>query len=120
MVSSTATELDFDTVLKLVAAHARTRVGRFFVTDAPTLPDKHQALEHAVMTRELAGLLDDGEMAPDGNYSVSITAENAGGDEFPVTTLMTGPVDGLRYDNNQAIVMVGEFEYYVSEIYKVS
>ncbi len=66
------------------------------------------------------GLLDDGEMAPDGNYSVSITAENAGGDEFPVTTLMTGPVDGLRYDNNQAIVMVGEFEYYVSEIYKVS
>ncbi|MEN8162625.1 MAG: Smr/MutS family protein, partial [Acidobacteriota bacterium] len=64
MVSSTASELDFDTVLKLVAAHARTRVGRFFVTDAPTLPDRHQALEYAEMTRELSALLDDGERLP--------------------------------------------------------
>ncbi|MDX2474010.1 MAG: flagellar hook capping FlgD N-terminal domain-containing protein [Candidatus Krumholzibacteria bacterium] len=66
------------------------------------------------------GLLEDDEMAPDGNYTVSVTAETASGDEFPVTTLMTGPVDGLRYDNNQAIVMVDDLEYYVSEIYKVS
>ncbi len=64
MVSSTATELDFDTVLKLIAAHARTRVGRFFVTDAPTLPDRQQALEQAALTRELADMLDDGERLP--------------------------------------------------------
>ena len=33
---------------------------------------------------------------------------------------MTGPVQGLRYDNNIAVVMVGGREYYVSDIYKVS
>ena len=64
MVSSTATELDFDTVLKLVAAHARTRVGRFFVTDTTTLPDHPQALENTALTRELSGMLDEGERLP--------------------------------------------------------
>lgn len=64
MTFSTEKELDFDTVLKLVAAHARTRVGRFFVTDTPTLPDRRLALERVALTRELAGLLGDGEQLP--------------------------------------------------------
>jgi flagellar basal-body rod modification protein FlgD len=66
------------------------------------------------------GLLDDGQPAPDGTYSISVTLETTGGNEIPFTTLMTGPVDGLRYENNQAVVIVGGLEYYVSEIYKVS
>lgn len=64
MMSSAATELDFDTILELVAAHTRTCVGRFFVEDVPTVPDHRQALEHAALTRELGSLLDDGERLP--------------------------------------------------------
>jgi len=66
------------------------------------------------------GKLDDGETAADGTYSISVTLADDNGDEIPFTTLMTGPVDGLRYENNQAVVMIGGLEYYVSEIYKVS
>ncbi len=66
------------------------------------------------------GKLENGEVAPDGEYSISVSVETSSGDEIPFTTLMTGPVDGLRYENNQAVVMVGGLEYYVSEIYKVS
>ncbi len=72
MKSSIAKELDFDTVLKLVAAHARTRVGRFFITNAPTLPDRRKALEHAALTRELSSLLDDGERLPMGGVDEAV------------------------------------------------
>jgi flagellar basal-body rod modification protein FlgD len=66
------------------------------------------------------GRLDNGELAADGKYSISVSVTNNSEDEIPFTTLMTGPVEGLRYENNQAVVMVGGFEFYVSEIYKVS
>lgn len=66
------------------------------------------------------GKLDSGEMAADGEYSIEVSLETSAGDAIPFTTLMTGPVDGLRYESNQAVVMVGGLEYYVSEIYKVS
>ncbi len=65
------------------------------------------------------GLLEDGSEAPDGDYTLSVSVINGEAD-IPFTTLMTGAVDGLRYDNNVAIVTVGGSEYYVSEIYKVS
>jgi flagellar basal-body rod modification protein FlgD len=65
------------------------------------------------------GKLDDGTVAPDGDYTVSVKVTN-GDVDVPFTTLMTGPVQGLRYVNNVAVVMVGGHEYYVSDIYKVS
>lgn len=65
------------------------------------------------------GLLENGDEAPDGNYTISVSVANAG-TEVPFTTLMTGPVAGLRYENNVAVVSVGGQEFYVSEIYKVS
>jgi flagellar basal-body rod modification protein FlgD len=65
------------------------------------------------------GLDDDGEAAVDGEYTVSVSVTNSGKD-LPVTTLMTAPVEGLRYENNIAVVMVNGREYFVSDIYKVS
>ncbi len=65
------------------------------------------------------GKLADGTTVPDGDYTVSVKVTN-GDVEVPFTTLMTGPVQGLRYVNNVAVVMVGGREYYVSDIYKVS
>jgi len=66
------------------------------------------------------GKLEDGTVAADGTYSISVKMQDSNGDDIPFTTLMTGPVDGLRYENNQAVVMVGGLEYFVSDIYKVS
>ena len=65
------------------------------------------------------GKLDDGKLAGDGEYTVSVTVTD-GENDVDFTTLMTGPVQGLRYVNNAAVVMVGGHEYYVSDIYKVS
>lgn len=65
------------------------------------------------------GYLDSGEPAGDGTYSLSITA--AGDNEdLAFTTLMTGAVEGLRYENNMAVVIIDGQEYYVADIYKVS
>ena len=66
------------------------------------------------------GLLRDGTAAADGDYTISVSMQDNSGEEIPFTTLMTGAVDGLRYENNQAVVMVDGLEFYVSEIYKVS
>ncbi len=65
------------------------------------------------------GLLANGDVAPDGQYSVSVKVMN-GEMDIPSTTLMTGAVQSLRYENNVAVVGVGDEEYYVSEIYSVS
>lgn len=66
------------------------------------------------------GYLADGTAAGDGTYTITVTVADAAGDEVPFTTLMTGPVQGLRYENNLPVVMVGGLEFYVSEIYQVS
>ncbi len=66
------------------------------------------------------GKLENGDDAADGKYSISVTLTDTEGEDIPFKTLMTGPVDGLRYESNQAVVMIGGLEFYVSEIYKVS
>ena len=65
------------------------------------------------------GRMNSGDLAADGVYSISVTLED-GGSPVAFTTLMTGPVEGLRYENNAAVVMVGGLEFFVSDIYKVS
>ena len=65
------------------------------------------------------GNLENGELAGDGNYSISVSPGD-GSEEVSFTTLMTGPVEGLRYDNNMAVVIIGGQEFYVADIYKVS
>ena len=66
------------------------------------------------------GKLSDGSSAEDGAFTITVTVNDNAGEAVPFTTLMTGPVQGLRYENNMAVVMVGGLEFYVSEIYKVS
>lgn len=65
------------------------------------------------------GLDEDGNAMEDGEYTISVSVTNSG-KELPFTTLMTGAVEGLRYENNIAVVSVGGREYFVSDIYKVS
>ena len=65
------------------------------------------------------GLLDNGELTGDGNYSITVTPHD-GSESLAFTTLMTGPVEGLRYENNMAVVIIGGVEFHVADIYKVS
>lgn len=66
------------------------------------------------------GKLDDGTTAGDGEYSMSAVIKDRAGADVSFKSLMTGSVSGLRYSDNQAIVMVNGEEFFVSEIYKVS
>jgi len=65
------------------------------------------------------GLDEDGNALTDGKYSLEVSVTNSDLD-VPFDVLKTGAVEGLRYENNVAVVIVGDQEYYVSEIYKVS
>jgi flagellar basal-body rod modification protein FlgD len=65
------------------------------------------------------GYLDGGELAGDGTYSISVTPAD-GNEDVAFTTLMTGAVQGLRYENNMAVVIIDGQEYYVADIYQVS
>lgn len=60
-----------------------------------------------------------GHSLPDGDYTLEATVTN-GDVTVPFELLKTDAVEGLRYENNVAVVMVDNQEYYVSEIYKVS
>ena len=65
------------------------------------------------------GHLENGDLAEAGNYSLSVKPGD-GSEDVAFTTLMTGPVEGLRYEGNMAVVIIGGVDFYVSDIYKVS
>ncbi|MBK7045983.1 MAG: hypothetical protein IPO18_14050 [bacterium] len=66
------------------------------------------------------GKADDGTVATDGAYTISAEVKDNNGEAVKFTNLMTGAVSGLRYSDNQAVVIVNGEEFFVSEIYKVS
>lgn len=66
------------------------------------------------------GQLASGEVAADGEYSLRVNLVDSSNETFTGTTLMTGPVEGLRYENGIAVVEVFGEEFYVSDIYQVS
>lgn len=64
---------------------------------------------------------DAGNTMDDGDYTISVKFTNkADGADLPFTTLMTATVEGMRYENNIAVVMLGGQDFYVTDIYKVS
>lgn len=79
-----------------------------------------QDLTKGLNTVTWDGQTDEGVAAVDGKYTISAEVKDNNGEAVQFTNLMTGAVSGLRYSDNQAIVMVNGEEFYVSEIYKVS
>lgn len=79
-----------------------------------------QAVTKGLNTVTWDGLNDDGVAAVDGKYTISAEVKDSSGEAVTFTNLMTGAVTGLRYSDNQAIVMVNGEDFFVSEIYKVS
>lgn len=79
-----------------------------------------QSVTKGLNTVTWDGLTDDDVAAADGKYTISAEVKDNSGAAVTFTNLMTGAVSGLRYSDNQAIVIVNGEEFYVSEIYKVS
>jgi flagellar hook assembly protein FlgD len=65
------------------------------------------------------GLLGDGEQADDGNYTLSVTVEDAAGNEIQSQLYATGLVQSIRFENNLAVLSVNGHDYYASEIAEV-
>jgi flagellar basal-body rod modification protein FlgD len=61
----------------------------------------------------------DGEPVADGRYTLEVTVTGKDEASVPFVTTMTAPVDGIRYENNLAIVEVAGRDFYVSEIMEV-
>lgn len=66
------------------------------------------------------GLGLDDEPVGDGEYTIAVTVKDGDGNTIDADVLMTGDVEGLRYEQGVAIVSVFGHEFYVSEIYQVS
>lgn len=121
-VEGNRTEVTGGTAGENMIATAGAGTARIEVTDdtghvvATYLKDVDAGLNDVTWDGRMA----DGTVAVDGAYTITVTVADAAQTEVPFTTLMTGPVQGLRYENNMAVVMVGGLEFLVSEIYKVS
>jgi len=76
-------ELEFDTTMKLVAAHARTRMGRFLIANCGDFPGVGAALQGAAFNSALLDLINtDGPLPLDGVDEAAVWLEP----EAPVPT----------------------------------
>ena len=88
--------------------------------DGNVVASYHETVDKGLNDISWDGVLSSGEVAPDGEYSLSVSMVNNQNQSVSATVLMTGPVQGLRYENGIAVVEVHGEEFYVSDIYQVS
>lgn len=60
-----------------------------------------------------------GNMVEDGEYTYSIQATNAAGEEIKITGFASGIVTGVRYDGNVTRLVCGDQEYDISKVIEV-
>jgi flagellar basal-body rod modification protein FlgD len=65
------------------------------------------------------GRTEDGQ-AVNGEYTLRVKVKNSAGEDVTSTVLKTRAVEGLRFENNAAIVTVDGEDFNVADIYKVS
>lgn len=65
------------------------------------------------------GILDGGDTAADGTYTVSVSVADRAGNAVSAVTYMSGVVQSIRFENNLALLNIGGRDYYASEIAKV-
>jgi flagellar basal-body rod modification protein FlgD len=88
---------------------------------AGTVVDSYQVTVDAGLNEiSWDGQLKDDAKAPDGEYTLRVTVKNPAGEDVTSAVLMTGAVEGLRFDNNAAIVTVNGEDFSVADIFKVS
>jgi len=65
------------------------------------------------------GMTNDGDVADDGAYTMSVTVADRAGTEITSELYRQGQVDSIRFENNLAVMSVAGSEYYASEIAEV-
>lgn len=65
------------------------------------------------------GRTDAGTTAADGTYTLSITAVDGNGTALKVTTQIVGVVDGINFNGNEPVLLVGSLEVKLDEILSV-
>ena len=94
MRPSAPRELDFDAILDLVAAHTRTRVGRFLVSELNLSLDRQTILDRCDLTAEMAELVEDGgQLALTGGDDYELCYCLPAGDQAPVSGTRIGWVE---------------------------
>jgi flagellar basal-body rod modification protein FlgD len=66
------------------------------------------------------GAMNTGGIAPDGSYSISITAKNADGKLFAVDTLVNGTVDSIDLSGTEPLLKIGDLTIPLSAVRKVA
>jgi flagellar basal-body rod modification protein FlgD len=61
----------------------------------------------------------DGKVVPDGDYSVSVSATGATGEDVGVSTWLRGHVDGVRFSQGTAYVIVGSMEFTLADVIEI-
>ena len=105
---------------KISCADAGTATVEVLDADGNVVATYHRTVDAGLNDIDWDGELANGDVAEDGEYSLRVTVENAAGGRIEATTLMTGAVEGLRYEGGVAVVTVHGEEFYVSDIYQVS
>lgn len=65
------------------------------------------------------GRTDAGTTAADGTYTLSITAVDGNGTALKVTTQVVGIVDGINFNGNEPVLLIGSLEVKLDEILSV-
>lgn len=65
------------------------------------------------------GRTDAGTTAADGTYTLSITAVDGNGTALKVTTQVVGVVDGINFNGNEPVLLIGSLEVKLDEILSV-
>ncbi|RMF57556.1 MAG: flagellar hook capping protein [Calditrichaeota bacterium] len=60
-----------------------------------------------------------GNVLPEGTYQVRIKAENRDGEDISATTYISGIVSGLRYSTSGPVLMLGNLEIRLSDVYEI-
>ncbi|MEJ2635710.1 MAG: flagellar hook capping FlgD N-terminal domain-containing protein [Calditrichia bacterium] len=57
---------------------------------------------------------------PNGNYHYRVTATDADGNAVSTQSYVCGTITGVRYGNNGAVLMLGDLEIQMSDVYEIT
>jgi len=72
--------------------------------------------EHSVA---FDGLDDNGVALPDGVYTFKVAAEDIEGENVPAQTLIRGVIDGITYEGDSTMLLIGSMAISIGDILKV-
>ena len=60
-----------------------------------------------------------GNELSDGVYQFSVTAQDGSGNDVGALTFTTGVIDGIRYNNGAAMLILGDIEVNMSDVFEI-